>query len=64
MVMNYRALTDEKLPRLLQLKPLHPNGHGKCAALNNETRDARAPSLRSPSDGTTSHLTKLQKRSK
>ena len=59
MVMNYRALTDEKLPRLLQLKPLHPNGHGKCAALNNETRDARFPS-----DETTSHLTKLQKRSK
>ena len=24
------------------------NGHGKYAALNNETRDARIPSLRSP----------------
>ena len=38
-----------------------PNGHGNSAAPKNETRDARAPSLRSPSDGTTSHLTKLQK---
>ena len=34
------------------------NGHGKCAALNNETRDARFPL---PLDKTTSHSTKLQK---